>query len=94
MASTTPMMACGHAANARNGRGEPACAICIGIHSGAAVVADAPDFSGRTAKCCYAKRRNGTPCTSESPSSLDLAFFEHTPDKPHDRFYCGCWGWD
>lgn len=28
------------------------------------------------------------------PSSKNLAFFEAIPDKPDDRYYCGCRGWD
>lgn len=37
------------------------------------------------------------PCLCERPSdpeNLVLAFFRRQPDKPHDEFYCGCWGWD
>ena len=42
------------------------------------------------------------PCRCERPSAdgvaddapARLAFFEHRPDQPHDRYYCGCWGWD
>jgi len=26
-------------------------------------------------------------------SSYSLPFFEHCPDKPFDRHYCGCSGW-
>lgn len=44
----------------------------------------------------------GEPCLCERPSSeginpdgpARLAFFEHRPDAGHDRYYCGCWGWD
>lgn len=63
-----PMMQCGHAANATNGAGRPSCAICVGIHPGAELVADAgPDLEGRQAKCF---------CGKTVPSSLGLAFFE------------------
>lgn len=42
------------------------------------------------------------PCRCEQPSTdgissdgpARLAFFEHRPDQDHDRYYCGCWGWD
>ena len=29
-----------------------------------------------------------------APSSFDLPFFHHNPDKPHDDYYCGCFGWE
>ena len=81
-----PLMKCGHAANAVDGQGRPCCVICIGINAGAVVPADEmPDLSGRKA-CC------GCGCTVDS--SLKLAFFEHLPALPQDRFYCGCMGWD
>ena len=85
------MMKCGHAANAHTKRGDnpnaPCCAICIGINPGADEVNDnPPDLSSRTAKCSYGG--------NEVPSSTKLAFFEHCPDKPYDRYYCGCFGWD
>jgi hypothetical protein len=115
------MLECGHAANATDKSGAPVCAICIGIHPGATVVAkSAPDLTGRIAKCGY--------CGKEAPSSTDLAFFEYQGadtyaaswcrhcgftdvahkradwtrckayeprgDVGHDRFYCGCRGWD
>lgn len=69
-----------------------------------------PDLTGRTARCSYygstprprGSSREGPcgrtdPCLCERPSDDDsgrLAFFGHKPDKPHDQFYCGCWGWD
>ena len=31
---------------------------------------------------------------SVAPSSVSLPFFEHRPDEPFDRHFCGCWGWD
>ncbi len=62
------MMSCGHAANATDGSGLPACAICVGIDAGATMVAAAPDLSGRQAICT---------CKRTVPSSMDLAFFEY-----------------
>jgi hypothetical protein len=102
------MMKCGHAAQGTDGDGNPVCVICFGIRSGATEVDDSPpDLTGRMARCVYygsrAEGRNmecgrgckrGQPCQCERPSSLDLAFFEHTPDLAYDKFYCGCWGWD
>lgn len=104
-----PMMACGHAANACVGHrdpekdGFPACAIC-GVTE---LAPEAPDLSGRRAFCSYSagpkhggrcSERNGGRCGCDPEGGADstksLAFFEHTPDRPHDRFYCGCWGWD
>lgn len=95
------MMECGHAAcsiTVRDGETIPACAICAGIRSGDlkpyTIAQNPPDFTGRTARCSYSHRRDGKPCTSEEPSSPALAFFEAKPDAKHDRYYCGCWGWD
>lgn len=31
---------------------------------------------------------------SVAPSSPNLPFFEHKPNDPMDRYYCGCYGWD
>lgn len=104
-----PMMACGHRANATYYHGDdsgPSCAICAGIDPGAIVIVSAPsDLTGRTARCTYYGRtprgrshegpcRRGGPCMCERPSAEPLAFFHHQPDQPHDRYYCGCWGWD
>lgn len=103
-----PMMKCGHAANAVNGAtGGPTCAICIGIDPGAEVVDDAPpDLTGRTARCGHYGQtptgrlhesnygcKRGQQCLCERPSSPALPFFAHQPGRPHDQFYCGCWGW-
>jgi len=87
--SDTPMMECGHAANASGSDGSPCCAICIGIHPGAEKVAETPDFEGRTARCSYYNT-----CKTVSPSGTKLAFFEHLPDKEFDLYYCGCHGWN
>ena len=81
-----PMMKCGHAANSTDGEGKPVCVICFGLKPGAAEVADEPDLEGREAKCTY--------CSNKCPSSTNLAFFEHRPDRPSDSYYCGCFGWD
>lgn len=87
-----PLMACGHAANATNVKtGQPACAICVGIHAGAeTVAASPPDLLGRHARCIGC--RNVTP--SDAPSSLSLPFFQYHPEQDFDAFYCGCFGWD
>lgn len=91
--SDTPMMACGHAANAVRTDVTPHLPACV-ICDCTTVAAAPPDLTGRTARCSYRTRRNGQPCTSEVPSQPGLAFFAHHPDRPHDEFYCGCWGWD
>ena len=82
-----PMMACGHAANALTTDGHPSCAICVGIHLGATVVADEkPSLEGRTASCSY--------CRDTVPSKWGLPFFSYRADSSTDLFYCGCRGWD
>ena len=96
-----PMMQCGHAANAVDGRGKPCCAICIGIHPGADKIAETPDLVGRTARCCYYDTRThrnegpcGAVCDCEKPSRTSLPFFEYRPGQEFDSFYCGCRSWD
>jgi hypothetical protein len=81
----TPMMACGHAANAVMGD-KPVCVICYGITEGADVVVSAPDLEGRTAKC--------TTCGATEASSTSLPFFRHYPEAEFDSYYSGCRGWD
>lgn len=87
-----PIMMCGHAANAIDLKtGNPVCCICIGIGVGNAaetINANAPDLSGRTAKCYE--------CNETKPSTLNgsLAFFKHRPNEKHDSYYSGCKGWD
>lgn len=81
----TPLMRCGHAANATR-NGEPVCVICIGINPGATTPADPPDLDGREALCIY--------CGRTTPSTTRLAFFEHRPCHDQDRYYDGCFGWD
>lgn len=102
---TSIMMECGHAAQAVDGNGAPVCVICAGIHPGARIVSTTPpDLTGRTARCAYFRTgpnpsKSEGPCGRgmchcERPSSPSLAFFEHTPSKSHDNYYCGCFGWD
>lgn len=45
-----------------------------------------PDLTGRTAKCAYGG--------NEVPSNPELPFFEYKPEEKHDKYYCGCFGWD
>lgn len=67
---TNPMLECGHAANAHDSEGKPSCAICVGLHPGAKIVAvNPPDLSTRRARCDYfskgtAKGR-GLRCSNE-----------------------------
>ncbi|MDX9863210.1 MAG: hypothetical protein RBT34_00240 [Anaerolineaceae bacterium] len=84
--SNTPMMACGHAANATDDEGNPVCVLCIGLNSGARNIAPTPDLTSRMAKC--------TDCSQQAKSTLSLAFFNHTLDKDTDSYYCGCRGWN
>ena len=85
---TTPMMKCGHAANAVNGAGKPVCVICIGIKDGADEIENnPPTFAGRRAHCAYGNH-------AIVDSSPNLAFFEYKPDREMDEYYCGCHGWD
>ena len=80
-----PMMSCGHAANATS-QGKPCCAICIGLHPGARVIAhNVPSLAGRIATC-----------GGHSPvsSNTNLAFFKHCPNQETDDYYCGHAGWD
>lgn len=89
----TVMMKCGHAANATDRKtGKPVCVICVGISPGATEIDDSPpDLLERRARCSYYGFGR---CESEGPSSPELAFFEHKPEKDHDSFYCGCRGWN
>lgn len=84
------MMKCGCAANATCSSSggvkfDPPIPSCV-IHECLEIADKQPDLTGRTAKCAY--------CNSLEPSSMDLAFFEHTPQKATDGYYCGCRGWD
>lgn len=87
-----PLMRCGCVAQARDQDGNWCCPTHIGLVEGAEQVVpedELPDLEGRTARCAYF-----CSCDSEVPSSFKLAFFEHEPDLRHDRYYCGCRGWD
>lgn len=76
-------MKCGCTANARREPGgEPSCAV-----HGTMEQAPVPNLSGRVARCSYGAHR-------DVPSELGLPFFSHHPDQTHDRYYCGCFGWD
>ena len=79
---TKPLLSCGCAANAVNGNGKPSCAIHFCTE-----IVPTPNLENRTAICSYGKH-------AEVPSSTDLAFFEYMPNQPHDRYYCGCYGWE
>lgn len=82
MTNQTFIMHCGHSNNAKTEDGFPACAIC-----GCTKIASSqPNLTGRMAKCAE--------CTNTTESSTSLPFFEHKPTQEHDRYYCGCWGWD
>lgn len=52
-----PVMACGCAANAYDGNGDPVCVIHIGFSTDAQArtVVDTPNLEGRTARCTYNK---------------------------------------
>ncbi len=104
---TLPLMKCGHTAQGTDGSGAAICAICLGATPYARIPADSPpDLSGRRARCSYSKsgereHQPGRPgrgwravSPQPVPSSMDLPFFAHRPDKPEDSYYCGCWGWD
>lgn len=52
-------------------------------------------------ECSTCGERTDLTCRCELPSDGSgshwkggLPFFKHTPDAPHDEFYCGCFGWD
>jgi hypothetical protein len=87
------MMKCGHSANAtrpgpigQKPTTSPCCAICAPSKEAYEIDPSPPDLRTREARC--------PSCDARRPSSPDLAFFEHTPTKPFDSFYCGCCGWD
>lgn len=88
MTEPTPMMKCGHAANAVDGAGNKCCVICHGDPN-SSIRAEPPPLEVRTARCSYFAS-----CGSAKPSSTNMAFFEHRPNAKHDQYYCGCFGWD
>lgn len=66
------LMKCGHSANARDEKGNPVCAICLGVGTGATEVApESPNLTGSKARCACN-------CGKEEDSSVDLAFVEGT----------------
>jgi hypothetical protein len=80
------MMKCGCSAQGTVSRpGQPAVVSCA-VHACTDVADGTPDLTGRTAVCSYGG--------NEVPSRPDLAFFQHCPNEKHDRYYCGCYGWD
>ena len=83
----TPMMKCGHAANAKNGKGEPVCGICFGTTKDAEEInTNPPDLTSRKARCKY--------CGHEEKSTANLPYFEFNKEQEKDRYYCGCMGWN
>lgn len=86
---------------------DPPIPVCI-THDCLEIADPQPDLEGRKARCVYfgvvPTGRNhesnygckrGEPCQCEQPSLIHkLPFFVHRPDRPHDEFYCGCFGWD
>ena len=80
------LMSCGCAAQGTLTRpGQPALVGCL-IHDCTDVATAEPDLTGRKARCSYGG--------AEVASSTRLAFFEHRPNEPFDKYYCGCFGWD
>lgn len=80
------LMKCGHVANSTMEDGSPACVICM-CTDVEKEVSESYGLEGRKAKCVYN-------CGHETDSAWTLPFFEYTPNKPNDSYYCGCWGWD
>ena len=81
------LMKCGHSAQGVDEAGRPACVICAGIDAGATEIAEeVPNLDGRQA-CC-------SDCGNTRESEFGLAFFEYRPKAQHDKYYCGCYGWD
>lgn len=91
-----PMMKCGHAANATRGVDNTPCCVICAPKPEAYEIVSSPDLTGRQSKCSYkhdhTKKRGNYPHIT--PSSQDLPFFAHHPDKEFDEHYCGCMGWD
>ena len=59
--------------------------VACGLHMCFEIL-DPPDLSKRTARCAYGG--------AEVPSAVALAFFRYRPEREHDEYYCGCYGWD
>lgn len=77
-----PLMRCGHNGMATDGHGNPWCVICMCDEVDTVTVVQA----GRVAECSV--------CGRPAPSMVSMPFFEHRPHLEHDRWYCGCKGWD
>lgn len=58
----------------------------VGNENAHTIAETQPDLTNRQSKCSY--------CKTTEPSSTDLPFFEHQPNQPKDKHYCGCLGWD
>lgn len=104
-----PLMKCGHTANAKDGEGNPVCAICAVLVPGwNEVDENPPSLAGRLARCTYYGSHNPNHghgpiyggceckgyCHCETASAPELPFFRPEPEADFDRFYCGCKGWD
>lgn len=83
MANTTPMMACGHSANATTGPDNtPCCVICAGDPKSVQII-KAPSLTNRLAKC-------GS-CDNKTESSTGLAFFEYKGEGSNESITkCVC----
>jgi hypothetical protein len=90
-----------------DGTKKPSCAICWPDPESEIIDENPPSLEDRVARCAYygtlPNGRNhesnydckrGERCLCERPSSPDLPFFYHRPEREFDEFYCGCWGWD
>lgn len=95
MGSYGVIMKCGCAASGSH-NGKPVCVCHVGLTPDAEEPMDPqPDLSGRMARCKYFGTFTGkSTCHGEKTSSELLPFFRYTPDKPHDEYYCGCFGWE
>jgi hypothetical protein len=84
MNEKTPMMGCGHAANATS-NGKPCCVICLEDPKSRQIV-EGPDLTGRMAKCSYGD--------TTVKSSTNLAFFKYKGDGSQEslnKCECGYW---
>lgn len=79
------MMRCGCRAQGNTQDGKPICVTHFDTPEGREE-APAPDLSGRESVCCY--------CRKTKPSSVELPFFTHHPERQMDSHYDGCRGWD
>lgn len=85
-------MKCGHMASGQDEKGNPVCIICSSTKNDkeskrvAKIYTNNDDLKGREAGCYY--------CKHTTESRWDLPFFQHNANKPYDKYYCGCRGWD